>query len=544
MTIIAAENRFRHQSLLSILISKNIISKDQAKIVELESQHQNIDTKESLKRLGFCPENLIQEILSEQSSTQQIDLNEVIIDSTLLKHFPKKIAQKYKIIPISLEQDTLTIACTDPSNIIALDQIHIAFPNVKYIQSKTTKETDLSQAIWNYYEHDFDLGHILEEINKKPLKPEDLSYDNPIVRLVDILLFDAIKLKASDIHFEPEYLYIRIRYRIDGVLSQKLTLHKTFWSALVVRLKILAGLDIAESRKPQSGRFSKVFCDREIDLRTSCHPTIHGENIVLRILDKKNALRPLNELGFLPNQIKTLRKITQRPGGINIITGPTGSGKTTTLYALLNYISSLDVNIMTLEQPIEYKLPLIRQTEIPESSYISYADAIRSILRQDPDIIYIGEIRDEESAKMAMRAAMTGHQVYTTLHTNTALGALQRLQDLGISNTELEDNISSIMAQRLVRKLCSRCKVKIKDFYQATGCYSCHGTGFNGRLPIAEIIVFDFSQKKENICKNIEKYKNNLQENQKVNTFYANSILLLNEGLTTPQEIKKVIGDL
>lgn len=544
MTVVAAENRFRQQSLLNILISKNIISEDQAKIVELESLKQNIDIKESLKKMGFCAEDFIQDVLSEQSASQQINLGDVIIDAGLLKDFPKKTAQKHKIIPISLEDDTLTVACVDPSNILALDQIRIAFPNVRNIQWKTAKETDLSQAIWNYYDHDFDLTRILQEINQSPFKPEDLSYDNPVVRLVDTLLFDAVKMKSSDIHFEPEDLYIRIRYRIDGVLNQKLTLHKNFWPSLVVRLKLMANLDIAESRKPQSGRFSKYFCDREIDLRTSCHPTIHGENIVIRILDKQTSLRPLEELGFVSSQIETLKKITQKPGGINIITGPTGSGKTTTLYALLNYISSLDVNIMTLEQPVEYKLPLIRQTEIPENSYINYADAIRSILRQDPDIIYIGEIRDEESAQMALRAAMTGHQVYTTLHTNTAWGAIQRLLDLGVSESELADNVRSVVAQRLVRKLCAHCKRKENNTYKPIGCSKCYGTGFQGRLPLTETILFSASDELDKKCKYGAYSENILQKKQTVNTFFENSKVLLNKGLTTPEEIQKIIGSL
>ncbi len=544
MTVVAAENRFRQQSLLAILISKNIISEDQAKIVELESRKQNIGIQESLKKLGFCAEGLIQDILSEQSAAQQINLNDIIIDTLLLKNFPKKTAQKHKIIPISLEDDTLIAASVDPSNILALDQIRIAFPKVKHIQCKIAKETELSQAIWNYYDHDFDLTQILQEINESPFKPEDLSYDNPVVRLVDILLFDAIKMKSSDIHFEPEDLYIRIRYRIDGVLNQKLTLHKNFWPSLLVRLKLMANLDIAESRKPQSGRFSKYFCDREIDLRTSCHPTIHGENIVIRILDKQTSLVSLEGLGFIPSQIETLKKITQKPGGINIITGPTGSGKTTTLYALLNFISSLDVNIMTLEQPVEYKLPLIRQTEIPENSYISYADAIRSILRQDPDIIYIGEIRDEESAQMAIRAAMTGHQVYTTLHTNTAWGAIQRLMDLGVSKSELEDNIRSIIAQRLVRKLCSSCKIKKNNTYHAVGCSKCYGTGFQGRLPLTETILFTHNDQLEKKYKLTYNEENILQKKQLVNTFFENSEILLKKGLTTVKEVQKVIGSI
>ncbi len=541
MTVVAAENRFRHQSLLDILINKNILSKDQAKIVEIESQQQGIDIKIAIQKLGFCSEDLIFDIVSEQTFSQQIDLNHAIIDPNLLAYFPKKMAQKFKIIPISLEGDTLTVASTDPSNILALDQIRIAFPDVKNIHCKTGRETDLSQAIWNYYEHDFSLGKIIEEINQSSFKSEDLSYDNPAVRLVDTLLFDAIKLRASDIHFEPEDLYIRIRYRIDGVLNQKLTLHKNFWGTLSVRLKIISGLDIAETRKPQSGRFSKYFCDREIDLRTSCHPTIHGENIVIRILDKQLSLKPLGELGFMPSHIQTLKKAIKRPSGINIITGPTGSGKTTTLYALLNDISSLDVNIMTLEQPVEYKLPLIRQTEIPENSYINYADAIRSILRQDPDIIYIGEIRDEESAQMAIRAAMTGHQVFTTLHTNTAMGAIQRLLDLGVSQAELADNLSSITAQRLVRKLCAVCKIKTQDGYVPTGCPQCGGTGFKGRIPLSEIVLFETPSNQQNICKKQGFLEKNIQKKQTVNTHSENFHYLLEKGITTLDEVKKVL---
>ena len=279
-----------------------------------------------------------------------------------------------------------------------------------------------------------------------------------MVRLVDALLVDAVKRGASDIHFEPEYAFLRIRYRIDGVLETVRSLHKTYMPGITVRIKVISDMNIAETRAPQDGRLSLTLNGRPIDFRVSTHPTIHGENIVLRILDREKSIISLDKMNLPTATLTRLSLMLARPEGILVVTGPTGSGKTTTLYSLLSQVNDETVNIMTLEDPVEYPLTLMRQTSVNEAVKMDFANGIRSMMRQDPDIILVGEIRDHDTAEMAFRAAMTGHQVFTTLHTNSALGAFPRLLDIGILPDIMAGNIIGVIAQRLVRVLCVHCK--------------------------------------------------------------------------------------
>jgi len=325
---------------------------------------------------------------------------------------------------------------------------------------------------------------------------------------VDALLNDAVKRSASDIHFEPEQGFLRIRYRIDGVLRQIRSLHKNYWAAMVVRLKVMSGMNIAETRAPQDGRISLMLSGHQVDFRVSSQPTTHGENIVLRILDRDKGIVPLEELGLHADDLKTLKLMLARPEGIILVTGPTGSGKTTTLYSILNYINTEGINIMTLEDPVEYPMAMIRQTSVNEVVKLDFASGIRSMMRQDPDVILVGEIRDQETAEMAFRAAMTGHQVYSTLHTNSSIGAIPRLMDLGVLPDIMAGNIIGVVAQRLVRKLCAQCKAPYtpdqatrrllgvdaddeRPIYQAVGCARCDNVGYRGRVAIMELFKLD-----------------------------------------------------
>jgi general secretion pathway protein E/type IV pilus assembly protein PilB len=319
---------------------------------------------------------------------------------------------------------------------------------------------------------------------------------------------DAVKRNASDIHFEPEQAFLRVRYRIDGVLQQIRSLHKTFWPGIVVRLKVISGMDIAEIRAPQDGRLQIHIGGRPIDFRVSSHPTIHGENIVLRVLDREKSIIPLARMGLREEALDELKLMMQRPEGIVIVTGPTGSGKTTTLYSLLAHQNTEAVNIMTLEDPVEYPVNLMRQTSVAEVNKVDFANGIRSIMRQDPDIILVGEIRDHDTATMAFRAAMTGHQVFSTLHTNSALGAFPRLLDIGILPDIMAGNIIGVVAQRLVRTLCVHCKEpytpselecrqmqlnarKKLTIFRPKGCESCNKVGYRGRMAIIELLRID-----------------------------------------------------
>ncbi len=329
-----------------------------------------------------------------------------------------------------------------------------------------------------------------------------------MVRLVNALLVDAVKRGASDIHFEPEFAFLRIRYRIDGVLETVRSLHKTFLPGVTVRIKVVSDMNIAETRAPQDGRLSLTLSGRPVDFRVSTQPTIYGENIVLRVLDREKSIISLDRMDLPAETMEKLYRLLARPEGILIVTGPTGSGKTTTLYSLLAQVNDETVNIMTLEDPVEYPLNLMRQTSVNEVARMDFANGIRSIMRQDPDIILVGEVRDKETAEMAFRASMTGHQVFTTLHTNSALGAFPRLSDIGIQAEIMAGNIIGIIAQRLVRALCAHCKEAyapspeerqllgataetLSHIYKPVGCKQCSNKGYKGRLPIMELLVMD-----------------------------------------------------
>jgi type II secretory ATPase GspE/PulE/Tfp pilus assembly ATPase PilB-like protein len=308
------------------------------------------------------------------------------------------------------------------------------------------------------------------------------------------------------VHFEPEAAFLRVRYRIDGVLEPMRSLHRKYWPAIAVRLKVISGLNIAESRAPQDGRLSLTLYGRGIDFRVSSMPTLHGENIVLRVLDREKSIIALEAMGLPAATLERLKKAIARPEGLLIVSGPTGSGKTTTLYSLLSHLNRDEVNIMTLEDPVEYPLPIIRQTSITELSKVDFAGGVRAIMRQDPDIILVGEIRDRDAAEMAFRAAMTGHLVLTTLHTHSALGVFPRLVDMGIRPAMLAGNIVAIIAQRLVRRLCPKCKeghppeadereelggAVPELIYRPRGCAHCAGKGYKGRLPLMESLLMD-----------------------------------------------------
>jgi type IV pilus assembly protein PilB len=511
-----SESAHDSQSLESVLISKGLISSDQLRIAQKIKKDSNSSDllQDVLVDLGFITEHIIADTISQMSGVKRFDLKTLDLDAKLIIKVPKEIALKTKAIAVKLEGEKLYVATSDVYNIIAIDHIKRYFPKNTKVEAVYATETQINEIINNFYSYDMTIDGILKEIErteesqvKKNLELND--YVNPTVRLVDAILIDSIKKGASDIHLEPDANFIRVRYRIDSHLSQILSFHKNCWSSLVVRIKIMSNMNIAESRIAQDGRISYDALGRKVDFRVATHPTIHGENIVLRILDKQTSLVSLDSLGWHPKNLETLKKSLMRPEGIIIVTGPTGSGKTTTLYSILNHISNISRNIMTLEDPVEYQLPLIRQTNIKDAAGLNFSDGIRSIMRQDPDVIFVGEVRDAESAEMAIRAAMTGHQVYTTLHTNDAISTINRLLDIGITTSSLSGSICCIIAQRLIRKLCIYCKeektlnekdLKLLRFdanlpnptiYQHKGCEKCNFSGYKGRTAINEIIYVD-----------------------------------------------------
>lgn len=506
-----AENKPKR--LGEILIDEGVITEDQLNIALTEQKKVHEPLGKLLVNLGFATEAIMRSALGEALEQDSVDLSRVVPDPDAIKMINSDTARKHKIIPLNYDpiRSTLTIAMLDTFNLFTLDRIRIQIGQHIELLPVLAGEAEISNAIDQFYGYELSIDGILREIETGEADYTNYQgdieeYSQPLVRLVDIMLSDAVKRGASDLHFEPEESFLRIRYRIDGVLRQIRSLHKTYWSAIAVRLKVMADMNIAETRAPQDGRISRTIVGRQIDFRVASQPTIHGENIVLRVLDREKGVIPLENLELPMESLRTLKIMMSRPEGIILVTGPTGSGKTTTLYSLLNYLSSEQINVMTLEDPVEYPFPLIRQTSVNDAAGMNFANGIKSLMRQDPDVILVGEVRDEETAEMAFRAAMTGHQVYSTLHTNSAIGALPRLRDIGIIPEIMAGNIIGVVAQRLVRKLCKYCKVAYQPsedelrmlsndrgelpgkIYKAKGCTTCDNTGYKGRLALLEIL--------------------------------------------------------
>ena len=499
-----------------ILVKQGVTTHDQIEIALTEQKKSKELLGKILVRLGFATESIIRDVIGGAIGQESINLDRAIPDSDAIALISKEMARQLRILPLTFDRSVneLTVAMTDTFNVVLIDKIAAQIGQDIEIMPLLAGEAEIEKAIDLFYGFELSVDGILHEIETGEIDYQSLDatsdeYSQPVVRLVNALLSDAVKRGASDIHFEPEEGFLRFRYRIDGVLKQIRSLHKSYWSAIAVRVKVMSGMDIAEVRAPQDGRISLTFSGRQVDFRVSTLPTIHGENIVLRVLDRQKGIVSLDQLGIRDDAMESLRLMVARPEGIILVTGPTGSGKTTTLYSILNYLNTESVNIMTLEDPVEYPTNLIRQTSISETSRLDFASGIRSLMRQDPDIILVGEIRDEDTASMALRAAMTGHQVYSTLHTNSAIGVIPRLLDIGVKPEILAGNLIGVIAQRLARKLCEKCResyeigsmertllgLKATDrqqpIYRSKGCKACDGAGYKGRMALVEILTFD-----------------------------------------------------
>ena len=502
-----------------ILIERGLISEDQLRIALKEQTRSNLSLGKQLIALGFVTEATLRDALSENLGTKGIDLSHIIIDPAAIRAVPREFAKRHNMFPLEMKRDAarFSVALADPSNVVALDQLRamlIARTGVTFdIVSLLASESEVIHAIDQYFGHELSIDGILHEIETGEIDYQSIAssadaYSQPVVRLIDALLADAVQRGASDIHFEPEQNFLRIRYRVDGVLRQIRALHKQYWPAMVVRMKVMSEMNIAEVRAPQDGHISLTLSGRQVDFRVAAQPTIHGENFVLRILDRQRNLVALDALGLQDGQLDLLKIMIARPEGIILVTGPTGSGKTTTLYSIMSHINQEGINIMTLEDPVEYPLNMVRQTSVSDTVKLDFATGIRSLMRQDPDVILVGEIRDADTAEMAFRAAMTGHQVYSTLHTNSAVGVIPRLLDIGIVPDIMAGSIIGIIAQRLVRRVCTHCREAHEAdaiecrfmalppdeppvIYRAVGCDHCEHRGYKGRLTIMEILKMD-----------------------------------------------------
>jgi len=509
-----AEQR-RRPRLGELMVQQGLISQDQLRIALTEQEHSELPLGRQLVLLGFVTETMVRDVVADTIGYESVDLSNIVADEEALQLVPEDFSRRYQLLPIAYEEAAkiLVVAMADMFNVVVLDQLRAMLGGRIQIKPLLATEAQLEEYIDHFYGYELSVDGILREIETGEIDYGSLSagrdeYTHPVVRLVGALLMDAVKRGASDIHFEPEYAFLRIRYRIDGVLQQVRSLHKSYWGGVAVRLKVLSGLDIAETRSPQDGRLGMHLCGRPIDFRVSSHPTINGENIVLRVLDREKSIIPMERMGLRTETLDELKLMMTRPEGIVIVTGPTGSGKTTTLYSLLSFRNTEAVNIMTLEDPVEYPVSLMRQTSVAEVNKVDFANGIRSIMRQDPDIILVGEVRDEDTATMAFRAAMTGHQVFTTLHTNSALGVFPRLSDIGVLPDIMAGNIIGVVAQRLVRVLCPHCKaphvldelerkmLRLKPtdepkIFKPQGCKRCNQNGYRGRMAIIELLRID-----------------------------------------------------
>lgn len=559
-----AEQR-RKLRLGELMVQQGLISQDQLRIALIEQEQNDIPLGRQLVRLGFVSETMVRDLVAHTIGQESIDLTTVVADGDALKMVPEDFSRRYHLLPVAYEESTKTmiVAMADMFNVVALDQLRAMLGGQIQLKPVLAAEAQLEEYIDQFYDYELSVDGILREIETgeidyQSLQTESDEYTQPVVRLVGALLMDAVKKGASDIHFEPEFAFLRIRYRIDGVLQQVRSLHKSYWPGVSVRLKVVSGMDIAETRSAQDGRINMNLCGRPIDFRVSTHPTIHGENIVLRVLDREKSIIPLERMGLRASTLEELKLMMTRPEGILIVTGPTGSGKTTTLYSLLSHKNTEAVNVMTLEDPVEYPVSLMRQTSVSEVNKVDFANGIRSIMRQDPDIILVGEVRDEDTATMAFRAAMTGHQVFTTLHTNSALGAFPRLTDIGISPDIMSGNIIGVVAQRLVRVLCPHCKESAKptaaerkilalkrtetaEIFKANGCKRCNLTGYRGRMAIIELLRID-AEMDALIARraHLDELKT-LALNKGFNTLAEDGVRRILEGYTSVEEVMRVI---
>jgi len=514
----------QHGGIVGDLLHDGLISEDQVQVAMEELKNSNesdISVVKILVRMGFVSESTLLKITTRGQNVEYVDLASMALQQELVRKIPRQFATRYKVVVIDVKDDSVTIVTDDVSNIIVLDKIKRLFDNKKVIAKYCNAESIL-KTIEKYYQYSLKISDIIAEIEKESGDKEidtasfsqnSQGYKNPIVRLVDAIIMDAIQIEASDIHIEPDEYFVRVRIRIDGSLINRLSFHNKYWEWVLGRVKVMSGLNLAESRRPQDGSMSMTVNGKQIDFRISTMPTVHGENIVMRILDSNHSVVPLAQLGFSENNIRLSKLSLEKPEGIIVITGPTGSGKTTTLYSMIDGINTPDINIMTLEDPVEYTLPIIRQTAINYKAGLDFASGLRAILRQDPDVIFIGEIRDFETADIAVKSSLTGHKVFSTLHTNDSVGAIYRLVDMGIKPMLIGSSLNAIIAQRLVRKLCVHCRVEKKStpkfthianaminadangytLYDANhiGCLKCMHTGYKGRLAIVEIIYVD-----------------------------------------------------
>jgi type IV pilus assembly protein PilB len=555
-----------------LLVREKLISLQQLRQAQEEQRRSGQNLGYTLSKLGYISDDDITSFLSSQYRLPAIDLDSYEVDAEVIRMVSREVCEKHKILPVSRSGSSLIVAMADPTNLHAIDDIK--FLTGYNVEPVVASETAIHQAIERYYnvgpnydevmaefnigEEDIDFTGDQEEINA--LELERASADAPVVRLVNVLLLNAIRKGASDIHVEPYERKLRVRYRVDGVLIEEMTPPIKLKNALVSRLKIMSQLDIAERRLPQDGRIKlKMGRGREMDFRVSVLPTMWGEKVVLRLLDKSNLQLDMLKLGFDQKPLNDFKWAISQPWGMVLVTGPTGSGKTTTLYSALSELNQPDVNISTAEDPVEYNLPGINQVQMHDEIGLNFAMSLRSFLRQDPDIIMVGEIRDFETAEIAVKAALTGHLVLSTLHTNDAPATISRLLNMGVEPFLITASVNLVLAQRLARKVCVDCKATVdfdkdalKDMgltaeqletvkvQKGAGCPTCNNTGYKGRIALYEVMRFT-EELKELVLGGASGAELKVAAIKGgMCTLRMSGIKKIIEGVTTPEEVLRV----
>jgi len=562
---------FKKRRLGDILLEKGIVSQEQLEEALEEQKKSGRLLGELLISMDFASEKDILEALGVQTGTTVIDLSKMEIPDEVIKQVPASLAKVYNVIPIKFENDVLTVALSDPLNVNILDDLRFVL-NCE-IQSTVACEKDISEAIEKYYgktDEEESIDNLVKEIEKNAPETitakiqekdniaslKELASQPPVVKLVNLVLLQAVKDKASDIHFEPFEDEFKIRYRVDGVLYEISHPPKTLSLAVTSRIKVMANLDVAESRVPQDGRIMMKVAGRRIDLRISTLPTVYGESVVMRVLDRSVISLSLDEIGLNPDHKEQIEKLIRRPNGIILDTGPTGCGKTTTLYSCLRRVNKIDFKIITTEDPVEYDIHGIIQVNIKPKINLTFATCLRHILRQDPDIIMVGEIRDKETAQISIQASLTGHLVFSTLHTNDAPSSITRLIDMGVEPFLITSTLEAIIAQRLVRVLCHKCKeayrpteqelselgltpdeAKDKTFYKAKGCNECNGIGYKGRTGIFEVLIMNDKIRRLIMKKAHTAVIRKVAQESGMRTLREDGLLKIYDGITTIEEV-------
>lgn len=539
-----------------LLIDSGLITEEQLQSALAEKQ-KGQRLGDALLERGYITEQQLIEVLEFQLGIPHVSLYRFPFDQKLIKLVPKEMAKRNLLIPIKVEGDKLFVAMADPMDFFAIDDLRLA--TGFQIETAIASKDDILRTINKYYEIDDNMSDIMNQLTVQDEVQEEkiTSDDSPVVRLVNQILQNAVQQKASDIHIDPQETKLLIRYRVDGILKNERTFPKHMQSVLIARLKIMANLDITEHRVPQDGRIKMHIDFHPIDLRVSTLPTIYGEKIVMRILDLGSTLNDLNKLGFNRLNLQRFKELIESPTGILLITGPTGSGKSSTLYAALNHLNSEEVNIITIEDPVEYQLEGINQIQVNTNIGMTFAKGLRSILRQDPNIIMVGEIRDRETADVAVRASLTGHLVLSTLHTNDSLGTITRLVDMGVEPFLVASSLTGVVAQRLVRKVCRDCAqeqtatqreieifakrgLTIDRVVRGRGCGTCNMTGYKGRIAIHELLVLNDEMKR--VIMNNEPFSKLREIAIKHKTIFLidDGLLKVKQGFTTTEEILRV----